>query len=126
MGHTAIVNTSTQPGVAYQLLGSWEASDVADRRQDGDGRQHGYSRKLDQQGNTSILGAFLLQTSFDLLDLLLGEIERIQVRAHQELLICREGEALPPGALFRSKGLFRRNQMVAVQHRVQTVLGHGR
>ena len=90
MGHAAVVDNCTQPSVAYQLLGSGEASDIADRRQDDDGRQHGYSRKLDQQWNAHILGAFLLQAFFDLLYLLLGEIERIQVRAYQELLICRE------------------------------------
>ena len=66
--------------------------------------------------NALILGTFLLQTFFDLLDLLLGKFERIQVRAHQELLGCRERQALPPGALFRSKGFLRRNQVVAVQH----------
>ena len=115
MSHAAVVDTGAQPSIPHQLFGSWKTGDVADRRQDGDGGEHGYSGKLDQQGNAFISDALLLDLFFGLCDLFLGEGERVQVGAHQELLGCRQRQAFPPSALLKRKRiLLRQDQMVAM------------
>ena len=40
--------TGAQPGITHQLFGIGEAGDIADGRQDRDGREHGHSWQLDQ------------------------------------------------------------------------------
>ena len=84
MGLATIVHSAPHPGIADQLLGMFETSDIADRCQDRDGCQPSHSWQLNQHRNALILGAFPFQVSFNLRQLFPGKRQRIQVRAHSE------------------------------------------
>jgi len=67
------------------------------------------------KGTRSCSDALLLDLFFGLCDLFLGEGERVQVGAHQELLGCRQWQAFHQVLCSGEKGfLLRQDQMVAM------------
>ena len=109
------------------MLGVREAGDVTDGRQNGDGGEQSYARQLDQQGDAAVgcyrLAHLLFQHDF----LLLGEGQHGQVRLQAHLFQGRDLQLLPPGFQIGVEQLqvLGRQDVMAVQHRVQAVLGDG-
>jgi len=86
----AVMDAGSEPGVAHQVAGIFEALDRSDGGQEGDRCQHGDPWQLGQQRDAFILCSFLAQDFFNCIDLLPGEGQGIQVGCDDVLFDGRE------------------------------------
>jgi len=120
---TAVVHPRAQPGVADQVFGGGEAGDVPDGGEEGDGRDQAHARQLDEEGHALVGSGRRVDGLFEVRDLSLGEFEGVEVRLDAHELDGGE----PPVAVegIEQAPLLRRGQVMAVEHRVEAVLGLG-
>lgn len=109
------------------MRGIGEAGDRPHRGQDGDRREQGHAGDLDEQRDALVVGDDFGHFFFQHGLLLLSKGQRRQVGLDAYLLQRRDFERFPPGLEIGMEQLetFRRQDVVAVQHRVQAVLSDG-
>jgi len=89
----AVMDAGSEPGVAHQVAGIFEALDRSDGGQEGDRCQHGDPWQLGQQRDAFILCSFLAQDFFNCIDLLPGEGQGIQVGCDDYFSMVVSGRA---------------------------------
>jgi len=118
-GEAGVMNSPAQASITDQVLGVWEAGDLADGGQDREGVNDAKAGQLYEQGQARLLGGELVEAGFEVGDLLASEGQGLQVGEDAHLFNGGKGQAEPPGTLLGQEWIAVAGQdVVAVEHSV--------
>ncbi len=122
-GHAARMYACSQSSIAHQFLGFCKALDISDGSPDRHRCHHAKACQVQQASDLLLLRSHPFHDLCHVFDLLLCELQRFQVTLQIELFQFPERQRLPPLLVVRSKRIAcGRNQVVALQHGMQSVL----
>src|SRR4051812_18303102 len=100
------MNPGPQATIAHQLLGTWEAGNLANRAQDRHRGDHPCAGKLEQEGNAGAPGVtdrLLSQFALDIRNVTINMENGGQIMLHPQALDGCKREGGPPGSTLNRK-----------------------